>query len=45
MDGTRCAEALECGSLLPLLRPELARATAVALSFRSARWEGKKMPT
>ena len=31
--------ALECGSLLPPLRLELARGAAVALTFRSARWE------
>jgi len=37
--------ALECGSLLPLLRFERARTVAVALTFRPARWESKKMPT
>jgi hypothetical protein len=29
----------------PLLQLELARGAAVALTFRSARWESKRMPT
>jgi hypothetical protein len=36
---------LECGSLLPLLRLELARGWAVALTFRTAQTESKKVPT
>ena len=31
--------ALESATFMPLLRPELARGAAVALTFRSARWE------
>jgi hypothetical protein len=37
--------ALECGTLVPFFRLELARAGAVALTFTPARWESKKMPT